>query len=99
MVTNEISTEISLQGNVPFFLMPDTIALLISRVCIYKRYLFILIYILRRGKFKHTPDNAHLFYIIAFISVFFSIDEIQIFIIIIIYDLIADGWRIHVSGI
>ena len=28
-----------------------------------------------------------------------SIDEIKIFFIIIIYELIADGWRIHVSEI
>ena len=56
-------------------------------------------------KFIHTPDNAHLFYIIVLyycvshISVFFSIDKIKIFIIIIIYELIASGWCIHVSGI
>ena len=30
---------------------------------------------------------------------FFSSDEIKIFIIIIFYELIAAGWRIHVSGI
>ena len=43
-----------------------TTALLTSLVCIYKHNSFISIYILRWRKFKHTRDNAHLFYIIAF---------------------------------
>ena len=87
------------------FMNAHTLALLISRVCIYKHNLYILNYILRRRKFILTPDNAHLFYIIVLyycvshISVFFSIDKIKIFIIIIIYELIASGWRRHVSGI
>ena len=84
------------------FMNAHTLALLISRVCIYKHNSFILIYILRRRKSIHTPDNADLFYIIefhAYACVLFSIDEIKIFIIIIIYELIATGWRIHVSGI
>ena len=57
-----------LQGNLPFYECPHsvTLAWLISRVCIYKHNLFILIYILRSMKFIHTPDNAHLFYIIVF---------------------------------
>ena len=77
------------------FMNAHTLALLISWVCIYEHNLFILIYILRRRKFIHTPDNAHLFYIIAFHAYlyFYSIDEIEIFSIIIIYELIATGWR------
>ena len=82
------------------FMDAHTRPLLILRVCIYKHNLFISLYILRKRKFIHTPDNAQLIYIIAFHAYlyFFSSDEIKI-IIIIIYELIAAGWRIHVSGI
>ena len=63
-----------LQGSLPFYECPNSVrlALLISRVYkyiyiyVYKHNLFILIYILRRRKFIHIPDNAHLFYIIVF---------------------------------
>ena len=46
------------------FMNAHTLASLISWV--YKHNLFVSIYILRKSKCIHTPDNAHLFYIIAF---------------------------------
>ena len=47
MITNKISTEMPLQGNLAFYECPHsvTLSLSISRVCIYKHSLFILIYI------------------------------------------------------
>ena len=71
MITNKIYTEMSLQGNLSFYECPHTCLIDITWVCIYKYNLFILINILRRRKFIHTPDNTHrawmhLFYIFAF---------------------------------
>ena len=84
------------------FMNAHILAFLISWVCIYKYDLFISIYILRRKKFIHTYTwqcPLVLRYCVSHLSVFFSIDEIKIFIVIVIYELIATGWRIHVSRV
>ena len=77
------------------------VALLISWVCIYKHDLFVPIYILRKRKSIHTPDNAHLFKYpcVSRIFIFFSIDEIKIFFIIIIYDLTAAAYMCQESNL
>ena len=100
IITNKISTEIALQGNLPFPThLPDWYN---KYVPIYKHNLIISINILRRRKFIHMPDKAHfivLYSCVSHRSVFFRNDEIKILIIIIIYALTAAGWRIHASGI
>ena len=40
-----------------------------------------------------------LYHCVSRISVFFSIDEIKLFIIIIIYELIAADWRIYMCQV
>ena len=59
MITDKIYTEMSLQGNLSFYECPHTCLIDIAWVCLYKHNLFILIYISRRMKFIHTPDNTH----------------------------------------
>ena len=89
MITNKIYTEMPLQGSLPLYECPHsvTLALLISRVCMYIIYIYIYtntIYIdlhFTYRKFIHTPDNAHLFYIIVFHAYlyFSALTKIKIF--------------------
>ena len=81
------------------FMNTHTLALLISRVCIYKHNLSVSIYILRRRKFIYLTMPT-CFILLRFTHICsFSSDEIEIFIIIIIYDLIVAGWHILMSGL
>ena len=74
---------------------------LIDIMSMYKHDLFVPIYILRKRKCIHTPDNAHLFKYpcVSRIFIFFSIDEIKIFFIIIIYDLTAAAYMCQESNL
>ena len=84
----------SLQGNLPFYECPHTCRIDITSINKHSLYIYILIYILRRRNlYTHLQCPC-----VLRISVFFNIDEIKIFIIIILYELIAADWRIHVLG-
>ena len=100
MITNKISIEMSLQGNLPFYEYPHTCRIDITSMYINKHSLFILIYILRRRNLYTHLTMPPCFISLHFTHIcIFNIDEIKIFIIIILYELIAADWRIHVSGI
>ena len=90
----KISTEMSLQGNLPFLWMPTHLPYW------YQEYVYTnTIYLYWSTFYVEGSLYIHLAMSTCFIfSVFFSIDEIKIFIIIIIYELIAAGWRMHTSA-
>ena len=80
----------SLQGNLPFYECPHTCRIDITSMYINKHNLFILIYILRRRNLHtHLTEPRVSYHCVSRTSVFFNIDEIKIFIIIILNELIA----------
>ena len=76
-----------------------TLALLISWVCTNTIHLYRSTFYLEGSLYIHlTMPTCSILLYFSHIS-FFSSDEIKTFIIIIIYELIASGWRMYVKNL